>query len=115
MYNVVLTVTQLFVHAVNLETGLEYYWSREKFYNRKCVMQELFNRFDDDDDDFKGDIEEVNHLIFTRKESSLNCPLFWILNTKAAKFCQLFSIKNDFLLEHFELGTNKASIALLIV
>ena len=51
--------SQLFVHVVNLESGLEYYWPREKFYNRLGVMQELFNRFDDDEDDFKGDIEEV--------------------------------------------------------
>lgn len=44
---------------VNLESGLEYYWPREKFYNRMGVMQELFDRFDDDDDDFNGDLEEV--------------------------------------------------------
>lgn len=51
---------QLFVHVNNMETGLEYYWPREKFYNRLCVMQELFDRFDDDSDSFNGQLEDVS-------------------------------------------------------
>ena len=54
---------QLFVHVKNIESGLEYYWPREKFYNRKFVMQELFSKYDDDDDDFKGQIADVSDVI----------------------------------------------------
>ena len=56
----ILSYFQLFVHVTNIENGLEYYWPREKFYNRKSVMTELFNKFDDDDDDFNGQIADVS-------------------------------------------------------
>ena len=50
----------------NIETGLQYYWPREKFYNRKFVMQELFSKYDDDDDDFDGQISDVGLYLLMR-------------------------------------------------
>ena len=41
---------QVMVHVVDLETGLEWVWSREKFLNRKFVMQEMFEKFEDGED-----------------------------------------------------------------
>lgn len=31
----------------NLENNLEWIWSKEKFFNRKYVMQELFEKYQD--------------------------------------------------------------------
>lgn len=53
------------MHVKNLANGLEYFWPREKFYNRVTVMQELYNRFDDDDDDFDGEIDDVSYRNLT--------------------------------------------------
>jgi len=56
-----LILLQLFVHVANIETGLQWFWPREKFYNRAAVMKELFNQFDDDDDDFDGNLADVSY------------------------------------------------------
>ena len=42
-----LCVIQIFVRVVDLVTGLEWIWSREKFLDRKCVMDEMFAKFED--------------------------------------------------------------------
>jgi len=35
---------------VDLETDHEWVWTREKFLNRKYIMQELFQKFEDGED-----------------------------------------------------------------
>ncbi|KAK2174001.1 hypothetical protein NP493_836g01049 [Ridgeia piscesae] len=54
---------EIFVRVVDLVTGLEWIWSREKFLDRKCVMDEMFAKFEDgekwqplpEDDPFEED------------------------------------------------------------
>ena len=35
------------MRVLDLVTDLEWVWSREKFLNRKCVMEEMFAKFED--------------------------------------------------------------------
>ncbi|XP_013392684.1 kinesin-like protein KIF28P [Lingula anatina] len=39
--------TEVMVRVSNLETGYEWVWSKNKFIDRKYVMQELFQKYDD--------------------------------------------------------------------
>ena len=41
---------QIFIKMVDLETDHEWVWSKEKFLNRKFIMQELFQQFEDGED-----------------------------------------------------------------
>jgi kinesin family protein 1 len=41
---------QAFVKVIDAETGIEWLWSREKFFNRKFVMQEMYSKFADGED-----------------------------------------------------------------
>ena len=34
----------------DLESGHEWVWPKEKFLNRKFVMQEMYDKFEDDED-----------------------------------------------------------------
>jgi hypothetical protein len=36
--------------VVDLETGLEWMWSRDEFFNKRFVMQEMFNKKEDEED-----------------------------------------------------------------
>lgn len=40
----------MMVKVIDLETDLEWVWTRETFFNRKFVMQEMFEKFEDDED-----------------------------------------------------------------
>ncbi|KAK2143188.1 hypothetical protein LSH36_870g00010 [Paralvinella palmiformis] len=42
--------TEIYVKMVDLETDHEWVWTREKFLNRKYIMQELFQKFEDGED-----------------------------------------------------------------
>ena len=37
------------VHVVHLETKHEWLWPKEKFINRKFVMEEMYNDYEDGD------------------------------------------------------------------
>ena len=41
---------QVFVKMIDLETDHEFNWTREKFINRKFVMQEMFENYTDGDE-----------------------------------------------------------------
>ena len=41
---------QVFVKMTDLESGHEWVWPKEKFLNRKFVMQEMYDKFEDDED-----------------------------------------------------------------
>lgn len=42
--------TEIYVRVVDLETGLEWMWSRDEFFNKRFVMQEMFNKKEDEED-----------------------------------------------------------------
>ncbi len=41
---------QIYVRMTDLETGSEWTWTREKFLNRKFVMQEMYEKYQDGED-----------------------------------------------------------------
>lgn len=41
---------QIFVRVTDIETDLQWMWPKDKFLNRKFVMQEMFQKFEDDED-----------------------------------------------------------------
>ena len=41
---------QVFIKMIDLETDHEFNWTREKFINRKFVMQEMFENYTDGDE-----------------------------------------------------------------
>ena len=41
------SVSQVFVKVKQLESGYEWFWTRQKFINRKYVMQEMYEDFED--------------------------------------------------------------------
>ena len=44
----------------NLENGTEFIWPKEKFLNRLYLMKEMYNNYEEEDDDW--DMPEVNIL-----------------------------------------------------
>ena len=44
----------------NLENGTEFIWPKEKFLNRLYLMKEMYNNYEEEDDDW--DLPEVNML-----------------------------------------------------
>ncbi len=46
----ILLFMQVFVKMIDLETDHEYNWTREKFFNRKYVMQEMFENYTEGDE-----------------------------------------------------------------
>ena len=44
----------------NLENGTEFIWPKEKFLNRLYLMKEMYNNYEEEDDDW--DLPEVNIL-----------------------------------------------------
>ena len=47
----------------NLENGTEFIWPKEKFLNRLYLMKEMYNNYEEEDDDW--DLPEVNILSMT--------------------------------------------------
>ena len=47
----------------NLENGTEFIWPKEKFLNRLYLMKEMYNNYEEEDDDW--DLPEVFSLIFS--------------------------------------------------
>ena len=52
----------------NLENGTEFIWPKEKFLNRLYLMKEMYNNYEEEDDDW--DLPEVIGLVFWYKISS---------------------------------------------
>ena len=48
----------------NLENGTEFIWPKEKFLNRLYLMKEMYNNYEEEDDDW--DLPEVTYSIFKR-------------------------------------------------
>jgi hypothetical protein len=44
----------------NLENGTEFIWPKEKFLNRLYLMKEMYNNYEEEEDDW--DLPEVNGL-----------------------------------------------------
>ena len=44
----------------NLENGTEFIWPKEKFLNRLYLMKEMYNNYEEEDDDW--DLPEVSRL-----------------------------------------------------
>jgi hypothetical protein len=42
----------------NLENGTEFIWPKEKFLNRLYLMKEMYNNYEEEEDDW--DLPEVN-------------------------------------------------------
>ena len=47
----------------NLENGTEFIWPKEKFLNRLYLMKEMYNNYEEEDDDW--DLPEVSILSMT--------------------------------------------------
>ena len=45
----------------NLENGTEFIWPKEKFLNRLYLMKEMYNNYEEEDDDW--DLPEVKYSI----------------------------------------------------
>ena len=43
-------ISQVMVRVINLETKHEWIWSRQKFLNRKYIMQEMYDNFQEGDE-----------------------------------------------------------------
>ena len=50
----------------NLENGTEFIWPKEKFLNRLYLMKEMYNNYEEEDDDW--DLPEVIDFIFRRND-----------------------------------------------
>ena len=48
----------------NLENGTEFIWPKEKFLNRLYLMKEMYNNYEEEDDDW--DLPEVTSFIFRK-------------------------------------------------
>jgi hypothetical protein len=46
----------------NLENGTEFIWPKEKFLNRLYLMKEMYNNYEEEEDDW--DLPEVFNLIW---------------------------------------------------
>ena len=61
----------------NLENGTEFIWPKEKFLNRLYLMKEMYNNYEEEDDDW--DLPEVSILCMTHIRCcikiSIICPL----------------------------------------
>jgi hypothetical protein len=47
---IIIICVQVMIRMTNLETKHEWIWPREKFLNRKCIMQEMHNNFQEGED-----------------------------------------------------------------
>ena len=63
----------------NLENGTEFIWPKEKFLNRLYLMKEMYNNYEEEDDDW--DLPEVNIL------SIMNLDSFILLIPYLKKYC----------------------------
>ena len=50
----------------NLENGTEFIWPKEKFLNRLYLMKEMYNNYEEEDDDW--DLPEVVSFILRRND-----------------------------------------------
>ena len=62
----------------NLENGTEFIWPKEKFLNRLYLMKEMYNNYEEEDDDW--DLPEVDILSIMKSNTLI---LMWII-------CSLF-------------------------
>ena len=51
---------QVCVKMKNLENGTEFIWPKEKFLNRLYLMKEMYNNYEEEDDDW--DMPEVRMI-----------------------------------------------------
>ena len=51
----------------NLENGTEFIWPKEKFLNRLYLMKEMYNNYEEEDDDW--DLPEVSILSMAQIKS----------------------------------------------
>ena len=50
------------VKMKNLENGTEFIWAKEKFLNRLYLMKEMYNSYEDEEDDW--DRPDVSDLFY---------------------------------------------------
>ena len=55
----------------NLENGTEFIWPKEKFLNRLYLMKEMYNNYEEEDDDW--DLPEVSEHHKTHFKSFSEC------------------------------------------
>ena len=55
----------------NLENGTEFIWPKEKFLNRLYLMKEMYNNYEEEDDDW--DLPEVSILSMTHIRCCSKC------------------------------------------
>ena len=70
----------------NLENGTEFIWPKEKFLNRLYLMKEMYNNYEEEDDDW--DLPEVSILSLTHIRFCSKC-LFTILVEKGERHIPL--------------------------
>ena len=57
----------------NLENGTEFIWPKEKFLNRLYLMKEMYNNYEEEDDDW--DLPEVSILSMAQIKSRITTRL----------------------------------------
>ena len=57
-HNMTSTQPEVCVKMKNLENGTEFIWPKEKFLNRLYLMKEMYNNYEEEDDDW--DLPEVS-------------------------------------------------------
>ena len=62
IWNICLFDAQVCVKMKNLENGTEFIWPKEKFLNRLYLMKEMYNNYEEEDDDW--DLPEVISFTF---------------------------------------------------
>ena len=50
--------TEVFVKVKDLENNNEYLWDRNTFLNRQCLMQEMYQKFEED-----GYLEDIPKVL----------------------------------------------------
>ena len=58
----------------NLENGTEFIWPKEKFLNRLYLMKEMYNNYEEEDDDW--DLPEVSILSLTHIRFCSKCLFY---------------------------------------
>ena len=87
----------------NLENGTEFIWPKEKFLNRLYLMKEMYNNYEEEDDDW--DLPEVTYSIF--KRGHFQSSSFILHRTEWFYKIESFSFRKSYANEFFNLFGKK--------
>ncbi len=67
----------------NLENGTEFIWPKEKFLNRLYLMKEMYNNYEEEEDDW--DLPEASTLLLSFSQKFIEWISTWSLKTTRRK------------------------------